>query len=74
MAACHSPDLLGRLEAASERAKVLGQAGLEDGEDADALRDSCVYFTPDTYTNPKTSLCARLAAGASIDVAVSVAR
>lgn len=73
VAACHRPDLFARLEAASARAEALSRADLEDEEDSDAFRDTCVYFTPDTYANPNTGRCARLAAGASIDVAVSVA-
>ena len=31
-------------------------------------------MTPDTYVNARTDACARLAAGACIDVAVAVAR
>ena len=67
--ACHRPDLFARLEAASLKAGHLAQPGLEDSED----EDSCVYFTADTYVSPSTAMCARLAAGASVDVAVAVA-
>ena len=68
VAACHAPDLYPRLEAASTRARMLGQPGPGKSDD----EDSCVYFTSDTYANPNTAMCARLAAGASVDVAVAV--
>ena len=32
------------------------------------------YFTQDTYVNPHTNLCARLAAGSCVDVATAVFR
>ena len=32
------------------------------------------YFTQDTYVNPHTNLCARLAAGSCVDVATAVLR
>lgn len=70
VAACHAPDVYARLDAASARAHMLGQPDLDGAPDEE---EGCVYFTADTYANPSTSLCARLAAGASVDVAIAVA-
>ena len=41
---------------------------------ADSLPEPCVHLTPDTFVNRHTEQAARLAAGASVDVAVAVAR
>jgi len=41
---------------------------------AQVRRVGPAYLTPDTYVNARTDSCARLAAGACIDVAVAVAR
>ena len=72
---CHRADLPARVEAASQRAELLEQAAADgDAEAAAAMRDSCYYFSQDTYANPSTALCARLAAGASIDAAVAVVK
>lgn len=55
--ACHVPELAREVDIKSEEARIRG---------------SSVPLKPDTYVNQHTSLCARLSAGACIDVAEAV--
>jgi hypothetical protein len=56
--ACHIPELLARVDLLSEHARLQGGTGL--------------HYSPDTYVNQHTALCARLSAGACVDVATAV--
>lgn len=74
--ACHDPGLAHHLAQVSQQAAAL-EAGPEAAAQAlqpEQQAAACVHLTPDTFANRHTSLCARLAAGASIDAAVAVAR
>lgn len=57
--ACHIPELLEAVDLLSEQSRLAGGNGL--------------HFSPDTYVNEHTALCARLSAGACVDVARAVA-
>ena len=85
MAACHDPGLEQHLAQVSLQAAALAAGPQEasqqvspgfpmEAAEQDRGAEACVHLTPDTFANRHTSLCARLAAGASIDVAVAVAR
>ena len=56
--ACHIPELLEAIDVLSEQSRLAGGTGL--------------HFSPDTYVNQHTALCARLSAGACVDVARAV--
>ncbi|EFN54718.1 hypothetical protein CHLNCDRAFT_24556 [Chlorella variabilis] len=58
--ACHIPELLEAVDVLSEQARLQGGAGL--------------HFSPDTYVNQHTAMCAKLSAGACVDVAAAVVR
>ncbi len=62
--ACHGPDHMTRVANKSALA----------GADAMAGGAGRTHFSPDTYLNQHTLLCAHLAAGACADVAASVVR
>ncbi|KAL0025680.1 hypothetical protein WJX77_003831 [Trebouxia sp. C0004] len=62
--ACHGPDHMTRVASKSALAAA----------DAVAGGPGRAHFSPDTYLNQHTLLCARLAAGACADVAVAVVR
>ena len=77
MEACHNPGLVQHLAQVSLQAAALEGGPAEAAQqlpEASGLAEACVHLTPDTFANRHTSLCAHLAAGASIDVAVAVAR
>ena len=86
VAACHDPGLEQHLAQVSQQAAALAAgpheaaeqvargSPPEAAEQGGGAAAACVHLTPDTFANRHTSLCARLAAGASIDVAVAVAR
>lgn len=57
--ACHTTELISQIEQAAELSKQAGGRTL--------------HLKPDTYVNSHTALCARLSAGACVDVAVAVA-
>lgn len=59
--ACHTPELVAGLQAASQEASKA----------TDGLP---TYFTPDTYVNAHTYQCARLSAGGCVQVTSAVAR
>ena len=61
---CHGPDHMARVASKSALAAADAMAG-GPGQ---------TYFSPDTYVNQHTLLCARLAAGACADVAAAVVR
>ncbi|GAB4821315.1 hypothetical protein N2152v2_008361 [Parachlorella kessleri] len=58
---CHIPELLSAVNILSDRSKMQGNLTLH-------------WPTSDTYVNQHTAFCARLSAGACVDVAVAVAR
>lgn len=62
--ACHGPDHMTRIASKSALAAADAMAG-GPGQ---------AHFSPDTYLNQHTLLCARLAAGACADVAAAVVR
>lgn len=55
-------------------APVVQHSGTQPCPCPQVRRPGPAYLTPDTYVNARTDACARLAAGACIDVAVAVAR
>ncbi|KAL0054472.1 hypothetical protein WJX82_009324 [Trebouxia sp. C0006] len=64
VSACHGPDHMTRVASKSALAAA----------DAVAGGPGRAHFSPDTYLNQHTLLCARLAAGACADVAAAVVR
>lgn len=56
--ACHIPELLEAVDVLSEQSRLQGNAGL--------------HFSPDTYVNQHTAMCAKLSAGACVDVTTAV--
>ncbi|KAL4427667.1 hypothetical protein ABPG75_001756, partial [Micractinium tetrahymenae] len=58
--ACHIPELLEAVDLLSEQSRLQGNAGL--------------HFSPDTYVNQHTAMCAKLSAGACVDVTAAVVR
>lgn len=64
VAACHGPEHMARVEKKSALAAAEVLAG----------GTGRMHFSPDTYVNQHTLLCARLSAGACADVATAVVR
>ena len=62
--ACHGPGHMGRVAAKASMAAADAMTG----------GPGRTHFSPDTYLNQHTLLCARLAAGACADTAVAVVR
>lgn len=58
---CHVPELMTAVNMISERSRLQGNETLH-------------WPTSDTYVNQHTAMCARLSAGACVDVAVAVTR
>ncbi|PSC68929.1 histone deacetylase 15 isoform X1 [Micractinium conductrix] len=58
--ACHIPELLAAVDVLSEQSRLQGNTGL--------------HFSPDTYVNQHTAMCAKLSAGACVDVTHAVVK